>query len=150
MKRRVKLERGDVVTVSDGDAERVADLIERFNERCRSEADGEDFVVCIRVDGDWSRVNGGPTEAFQCAILAASVAAADGVTAAVFSLHESGAASGPHLTFGPPHAIVEAWLEDTGDEFRSLAAGAATSVTFNARRIALINMMPTRATTTEH
>lgn len=149
MKATTKTPHGDTIKAeSKEDAERIVAAIEALNERARVDAGSDTFLVSLRSRREWIDVGGGPTDAFQCAVLAASLAAADRGVAAVFSLGQDGTLDGPHLTFGPPELVLEAWVEDSG--FPQLAPGAAQSVTFNSARIRLMGLAAATTSSTEH
>ncbi len=133
---------------NDDDAAEITRLIKALNESAVAGAGSDTFIVCIRSGREWVRTVEGPTGAFQCAVLAASVSEAHGIVTAVFSVNDSGECEGPHLTFGTPPAILSAWVSDSG--FDRLAAGAAASVTLNAARIAFIGAAVQPGSATEH
>ena len=139
---------GVIAGVDQQKADRVTKLIAELNAQAARQAGNNRFVACLRENNEWGRIDPGPSDAFQCAMVAASLSEAHGVVTGVFTLDDAGEAEGPHLTFGPAPLLVGAWVHDCG--FGPLSDGAANSVVLNAGRIALASATMSRGSETEH
>lgn len=147
-----KLNLGNHVVEAESveEAAEIIRLIANLNLKACGDAQTKEFAVCIRTDEDWTAVADGPGGAFECAVLAASIATANpSLTTGVFSRCEDGSHDGPHLVFGSPAVALAAWILDSGDDFKALAHGAMTSVVRNAKRITFMStpiVVPKNAT----